>query len=257
MQTCDVPEGSSTSEATGQNVDGRRTGWRRVLLLAAPASSALYVAVDLLASLKWYAGYSWRDQEFSELFAVGSPVRDRMILFNGVPYLLLVMAFALGVWLSAGPRLAARLTAAALAGYALFGFVGGVLTPMSTREALAAGERTLSNSLHPVMTAVMSLCVLLAIGFGARLGGRQFRRFSYITIAVMIVFGVSTFPLVSRMAADEPTPWMGVIERVNIYGIMLWVVALAVTLWRTSPRRASVASNKEEGSDAYGIVEAR
>jgi hypothetical protein len=55
----------------------------------------------------------------------------------------------------------------------------------------------------------------------------------------MIVFGVSTFPYVSRMEADRPTPWMGVLERVNIYGIMLWVAALAVLLWRGLPGRTA------------------
>jgi hypothetical protein len=209
-----------------------RLGWRKLLLACGVVSSVLYVAVDLLASLRWYAGYSYRDQEFSELFAAGSPVRDRMIIFNGFPYLALLLAFALGVWLVAGPKRAARFTVAMLVGYAVLGFVGGVITPMSTREALAAGERTLSNSLHPVMTALMSLCVLLAIGFGARQVGNRFRWYSYVTILTMIGFGVSTFPHVSRLVANEPTPWMGVLERVNIYGIMLWVVVLAVCLWR-------------------------
>jgi hypothetical protein len=215
------------------------------LLICGIVSSVLYVAVDLIASLRWYEGYSYRDQEFSELFAVGSPVRDRMIPLNGVAYFLLLVAFALGVWLSAGPKRAARITAAMLVGYAVFGFIGGVVTPMSTREALAAGERTPSNSLHPVMTAVMSLFVLLAIGFGARLVGKRFRWYSYGTILAMIVFGVSTFPYVSRLEANQPTQWMGVLERVNIYGIMLWVVVLAISLGRV---QGSVAPEDEEGS---------
>jgi hypothetical protein len=46
----------------------------------------------------------------------------------------------------------------------------------------------------------------------------------------MIAFGVSTLPSVSRMEANEPTPWMGALERVNIYGIMFWVAALAICL---------------------------
>ena len=209
-----------------------KLGWTKLLLSCGIVSSVLYIAIDLIASLRWYAGYSYLDQEFSELYAVGSPVRDRMIPLNGVPYLLLVLAFALGVWLSAGPKRAARATVAMLVGYAVLGFIGGVVTPMSTREALAAGERTLSNSLHPPMTALMSLFVLLAIGFGARLVGKRFRWYSYGTIFTMIVFGVSTFPFVSRMEANQPTPWMGVLERVNIYGIMLWVAVLATCLWR-------------------------
>jgi hypothetical protein len=192
---------------------------------------------DLLASLRWYEGYSYRDQEFSELFAAGSPVRERMIPLNGIAYSLLVGAFALGVWLMMDRKRAGRITAAMLVGYAVSGFIGGVVTPMSTREALAAGERTLSNSLHPIMTIVMSLFVLLSIGFGAQLGGKRFRWYSYGTIMTMIAFGVSTFPYVSRMEQNQPTPWMGVLERVNIYGIMMWVIILAISLWRLQSNR--------------------
>jgi hypothetical protein len=42
------------------------------------------------------------------------------------------------------------------------------------------------------------------------------------------------------MSQNKPTPWMGVIERVNIYGIMLWVIVLAFCLLR---RRYVDASN--------------
>jgi hypothetical protein len=206
---------------------------RKIALACGIASSALYVAVDLLASFRWYDGYSYFDQEFSELFAVGAPTRARLIVLNGIPYGLLVVAFAVGVWRVAGPKRAARLTAAMLAGYAVLGFVGGVITPMSTRETLATGERTFRNSLHAPVTMVMSLFVLVAIGVGAGLLGTRFRWYSYGTILTLIVCGVSTVPFVSRMEANESTPWMGLLERVNIYGIMLWVVVLAFSLWRS------------------------
>jgi len=33
-----------------------------------------------------------------------------------------------------------------------------------------------------------------------------------------------------RIAANEPTPWIGLWERVNIGAFMLWIVVLAVDL---------------------------
>jgi hypothetical protein len=209
---------------------------RKILLGCGVVSSVLYIAVDVLGSLR-YPGYRYTEQQFSELTAAGSPVRPLMVALNGIPYTLLVAALAGGVWTSAGPKRAGRITGAMLIGYALTGMVTGVFFPMKPREALAAGEGTLRNAMHPVGTAVMSLFMLLAMGFGARLLGRRFRYYSYGTIAILIVFGVLTSLQVGRMAANEPTPWMGVTERINIYATMLWVAVLAIGHLRAQEAR--------------------
>jgi hypothetical protein len=209
---------------------------RKILLGCGVVSSVLYIAVDVLGSLR-YPGYSYADQEFSELTAQGSPVRSLMIALNEIPYTLLVAAFAGGLWTSAGPKRAGRITGAMLIGYALSGMVTGVFFPMKRREALAAGEGTLRNAMHPVGTIVMSLFIVLAMSYGARLLGRRFLYYSYGTIAILIVFGVLTSLQVGRMEANEPTPWMGVEERINIYATMLWVAALAIGLLRAQEAR--------------------
>jgi hypothetical protein len=155
-----------------------------------------------------------------------------MVALNGISYGVLVAAFAVGVWTSAGPKRAGRITAAMLLGYAAFGMAGGLFFPMNTREALAAGERGLQNAMHLPLTAVMSLFIVLAMGFGATLLGKRFRYYSYGTIALLIVFGVLTSLQAGKMVADEPTPWMGLTERINIYATMLWVAVLAIGLLR-------------------------
>jgi amino acid transporter len=209
---------------------------RKILLGCGVVSSVLYIAVDVLGSLR-YPGYSYADQEFSELTAQGSPVRSLMIALNEIPYTLLVAAFAGGVWTSAEPKRAGRITGAMLIGYALSGMVTGVFFPMKRREALAAGEGTLRNAMHPPGTIVMSLFIVLAMSYGARLLGRRFLYYSYGTIAILIVFGVLTSLQVGRMEANEPTPWMGVEERINIYATMLWVAALAIGHLRAQEAR--------------------
>ena len=142
------------------------------------------------------------------------------------------MAFATGVWTANGPKRAARTTGALLVGYALTGFVTGTFFPMNTREALAAGERGLRNAMHPVGTAVMSIFLLVAMGFGTALLGRRFRSYTYGTILTLVVFGVLTSLQAAQMTANHPTPWMGLEERVNIYATMLWIAVLAVALLR-------------------------
>jgi hypothetical protein len=115
-----------------------------------------------------------------------------------------------------------------LAGYALAGMAGGVFFPMPTR-----GTRgTPRNTMHIPATAVMSLFILTAMGFGSTLLGRRFRRYSYGTIATLLVFGGLTGLHGPRVAANQPTPWMGFEERVNIYATMLWLAVLPVALMR-------------------------
>jgi hypothetical protein len=75
--------------------------------------------------------------------------------------------------------------------------------------------------------------ILLIIGFGAAADGKWFRFYSYATIVVLIVTGALAFLDIPRLAANLPTPWLGVRERINIYGYMLWVAVLALVLWRT------------------------
>lgn len=226
-------ERASMSEETLQQRSLRRPGTplHTILLGCGIAASVLYVAADIVGSIR-YAGYSYADHTFSELMAAGSPVRSLMIALCTIPYTVLMMAFVAGVWRSAGSKRAGRITAALLAGYTVIGTVAGLLFPMNTRVALAAGEAGLRNAMHPVGTAVMSLFLLLAMGFGARLLGRRFRYYTYATIITLLLFGILTSLQAGDMAANLPTPWMGIEERINIYAAMLWVGVFAVALQR-------------------------
>ena len=48
-----------------------------------------------------------------------------------------------------------------------------------------------------------------------------------------MVFGVLTFLDAPGIAANLPTPWIGVWERINVGVFLLWVVVLATALLRT------------------------
>src|ERR671910_1166126 len=162
---------------------------RKILLICGIASSVLYVASDILVSW-WDPNYSYRDQSFSELLAPGSPTRPLVLVLLAIPYGVLVTAFGVGIWASAGRRRAGRITGALLVGYAVIGAVGGVFFSAPTREVLEAGEETWRNTMHLPGTAVSVLSILLAIGFGSTLLGRRFRYYSYATILAIVLFGV-------------------------------------------------------------------
>jgi hypothetical protein len=204
---------------------------RKVLLGCGIASSVLYVASDILVSW-WDPNYSYRDQSFSELLAPGSPTRPLVLVVLAIPYGVLVTAFGVGVWASASRRGAGRITGALLVGYGVIGALTGVFLSAATRETLEAGEETWRNNLHLPGTAVSVLCILLAIGFGSTLLGRRFRYYSYATILAILVFGLWAGLQAGRVEANQPTPWLGIVERGNVYAIMLWVAVLAIGLLR-------------------------
>jgi hypothetical protein len=76
------------------------------------------------------------------------------------------------------------------------------------------------------------LLMLLVIGSGAAAFGRRFRLYSCATVAVFVVFGALTMPDAARIAANLPTPWVGVWERINIGASLLWLVVFAAALLR-------------------------
>lgn len=199
---------------------------RKVLLLCGILSSVLYVAADVLASWR-YEGYSYADQTYSEIMATGAPTRSPMLLASAA-YNLLVAAFAVGVWTSARRKGVARITAAAMVIYAALSMV----TPSFFQMDMRGAAVTPRGGLHGPMTAVMSLFILLSMGFGAFLLGKRFRFYSFATIVVLLAFGVLTSLQIPRLVAGEPTPGMGLTERVNIYATMLWFAVLALGLLR-------------------------
>jgi amino acid transporter len=93
------------------------------------------------------------------------------------------------------------------------------------------------DTMHIVLTVVTVLLILLIIGFGATASGKRFRSYSISTILILIVCGVWAFSDGPRIAANLPTPWVGVRERINIYGYMLWMAVLAIALLRVRVER--------------------
>jgi hypothetical protein len=200
---------------------------KKLLLGCGVVSSAWYVAMDVAGSMR-YEGYSYRDYTFSELLAYGAPTRTFMLALLALPYGALVGAFAAGVWRSAGQKRAGRIAAAMLAGYVAV----GVVTPAFFAAGLRGAEATLRTDLHGPMTGVQSLFLLAGMGFAAALFGRHFRWYTIGTMVALLVFGGIVGLYMPRLIANEPTPWLGVLQRVNIYGTMLWVAVLAGSLLR-------------------------
>ena len=113
---------------------------RKVLLACGLVGPLCWIAMDVVGSLR-YPGYSYIDQTISELSAEGAPTGTLMLVLSGIPYTVLMLAFGVGIWLTAGGRRARRITAALLIGEVVWGFVGGLLFPMATREVSVGNAR--------------------------------------------------------------------------------------------------------------------
>ena len=70
------------------------------------------------------------------------------------------------------------------------------------------------------------------ISVGALSLGKPFRTYSFVTLGTIVVFAALTVPYATRMAIDQPTPGVGVIERVNVYAGVVWPGVLAIALLR-------------------------
>lgn len=201
----------------------------RVLLVCGVLVPLVYIAMDVIAAAQ-YPGYSMRDQAISELSAIGSPTREFWSMLSPL-FEVLLLAFSIGVLWVSGANRALRISGALLLAFG----VSGVLwwfAPMHERGA----QMTWTDVMHIALGAASIVFMLLFIGFGASAFGRGFRRYSWASMLAVVVGGGLTFASAGRMVAQEPTPWLGVVERIMIYGYLLWIGVLAVMLVRHDGR---------------------
>ena len=211
--------------------------WRKALLVCGIASSVLYAA--MIWGIR-YEGYSPISQVPSELTAIGAPTQALWARLGWI-YTLLITAFGIGVWQAARSNRTVRFVGGLILAYASLGLLWP-FAPMHQRDVLAAGGGTLSDTLHQVLGAATVFLMFLAIGFAATRFGTRFRRYSIVTIVVLLTFGGLTFWEAPRLGMNLPTPWIGLWERINISVFLLWVVMLAAVLWRTEAAIGDTAS---------------
>ena len=202
----------------------------RITCASGIASSLLYVAMNVIAPMR-YPGYDVLSQTVSELSAIGAPSRPVWVAL-GVFYNVLVITFGWGIWASAGRRRLLRIVGALILASGAIGFVW---PPMHIR-----GQGfSLTDTMHIVVSMVWVVLSLLAVGLGSTAFGKRFRAYSIVTILAQLALGTWTGMSGPRVAAGLPTPWVGLVERVNIGVFMVWVVVLAILLLRAEERATS------------------
>jgi Protein of unknown function (DUF998) len=204
---------------------------RRALLICGIICAPLYVAIDVLAAVRYGEYHRFASQAISELSAVGAPTQSLVDPLL-TAFALLLGAFGIGVGSSAGGCRRLRLIAGLLVGVAILSLVW---PPMYLR-----GAGGLSRDLpHMLIGAVVFGLVATVLALGASLEGQRFRAYSRRTLAVVVVAGALSGFEAIRLELGQPTPWIGLVERLGVGAALLWVMALALKLIRS---RASGAA---------------
>jgi hypothetical protein len=170
-------------------------------------------------------------QAISELSATGAPTRAFLTAMVPI-WAGLMLAFGIGVWGSAHGRRALRVTGGLLVAFGVTGVLW-LAFPMTSREEMVDGTMPVNDIGHIVLSAVTILLIVSQIGFGAAAFGQRFRLYSLLTAATVLVFGALTGMQSPKVPTGEPTPWMGLFERISIWAWLLWLAVLAISLLRT------------------------
>jgi len=237
------------SEKTGTTLE-------RVLLICGILASLLYICTDIVAATMLYPGYSYTSQQVSELSAIGAPTRPLWVAMSSV-YAPLVIAFGIGVLISAGPKRSLRVTGSLLVAFGAISLLWVLFAPMHMRGTVALASGSVTDSMHLVFAGVQILVMVLFIAFGAVALGRAFRLYSVGTIVAMLVAGAVVSTQAAAIAAGQPTPWMGLVERVSVYSPMLWVAVLAITLLRAPVPRPNITSIEVVIPSDFHLIAAR
>ena len=199
----------------------------KLLLVCGILSSLWYVSINIIVPLQ-DPRYDVASQTVSELSAIGAPTRTVWNLLSPF-YSLLIIPFGWGIWLSSGLNRKLQVVAVMML---IYGFSGFFWPPMHLREALAAGEGSLTDTMHILFAMMTIALMLLIIGFGAAALGKKFRLFSIICVFIYIVFGVLIGMDSPGVSANFPTPHLGIWQRINIGVFLIWIVVFAMTLLR-------------------------
>jgi len=230
---------------TARDLRGGPLDWRRARTVAAVLARllvlcgilmfVLYIFMDVVASLS-YDGYSYKDQTISELSAIDAPTRGFWMALSPL-YQVLAFAFAFGALSVADERRLIRGVGWLLLALAVVGLLWW-FAPMHQREVLAADGGTWQDTLHLVLGGLTSILFFVTIGLGAFAFGIRFRLYSFATIAALLVFGTLMGMEAPDVSENEPTPWLGIWERIAVEGSFLWeAVFAAVLLWQNRESR--------------------
>jgi hypothetical protein len=207
-----------------------RSGLELALLACGIAYGLGYVITnDVIAAGMWDR-YSRIDQAISELSSTEAPSKGFLTAMLPL-FTVLVIGFGIGVWNAAGKSRALRLTAVILVAQGLM-FPIWLLFPMTSREEITQSGGSTNDVGHLVLSVLAILFILIEMGSSAVALGKGFRYFAIAMAIAVVATGGYVGSTTSDVAAGDPTPWMGFVERISYGAWLLWMAVLASVLLR-------------------------
>lgn len=200
---------------------------RSLMLLSGLFSTLMYIATDIISGLI-SPGYSFNSQTVSELSAIGAPTRTfwQLATFIVNPLLILFGQSILRLTQTDG-KLRLRFTAYCITALGVLGFIW-LLFPMNLRGNIGST----GDTMHLVMAAVTVLLMIVMLVSGVNAFGTKFRVYTISTLIWMATFGFLTAQQTAQVAAQLPTPWMGITERCSSYSPLIWIAVLSWLLYK-------------------------
>jgi hypothetical protein len=214
------------------HVSSSRSHWSATdMLVACGVVYAMsYAIINDAIAAPLYGGYSWLDQAVSELSAEGASTRPFLVAMLPIWSALLV-AFGVGIWRAADTKRSLRALGAVIAAHGLWS-LAWLWFPMSARADLATAGPGVNDTGHLVLAAMTGVFALAEFALAAVAFGSRFRVYAGASVLVMLVFGALTGTAPTKMEAGEPTPWMGLFERISIVVWLVLLATVAITLLR-------------------------
>lgn len=209
---------------------------RKLLLISGIISSLHYIVINIIVPL-YYPGYNIFSFTVSELSAIDTPTRSLWVLLC-LFYSLFIIAFGFGTWLTAESNKKIKIVALLLVVYGTSGFFW---PPMHKREVIAVNGESLTDTMHIVFAVFTIILMIVMIIYGALALDRKFRIYSFINLGLFILFGILTSLESPGISTNQPTPFIGIWERINIGLFLAWIIAFAIQLMnkKLSPDRPS------------------
>ena len=201
---------------------------KTILLYCGILSSLLYIITDIVAAAAW-SDYNMTSQTVSELIAIDSPTRFFVVICFLV-YALLVYAFGVGTWHFASGKKSLKIAAILIIGKEILGLIVTLFFPIHLRGV----EANYSDTMHGILTASGVFLFMFPAMIAGSIAFRGiFRIYSIFTMALFVIFGILAGSMQPLYVDNLPTPMMGIWERINIYGYMVWIVIFSIKLLKS------------------------
>lgn len=213
-------------------MNNRKTKLTNVMLTCGFVSVVLYITATIIGAYAW-PEYNSFSQSVSELIAVNAPSAP-IVIPMFLLYSLLVIAFGTGILMLAKENKTLKYVAVFIMAKEFLGVIATLFAPMHLR-----GETTtITDTMHIVLTAMgVLLCMFPAIIMSAKAFGGWFRVFSIIIISVFLFCGTMAGMDGAKIAQNQPTPYAGVWERINIYSYFGWEIVLIFKLLKINKKQ--------------------